>query len=193
MAKRNYREIQQEYLRRVAFAGKRPFQEYHRPEPVAEKLARLSRMAESGCREWLGKIGTHGYAYIDYRVGHRRFHRKAATVAYELRNGPVPKGKEVSHSCDNRKCVNPDHLLAETHSENITRRAPYRWGLRCKHCKAEKEQADWKRREWTCRDCNARRAKEWRERTGYDYNNYYAANKDRINAQRRLRRSKAKP
>jgi hypothetical protein len=48
------------------------------------------------------------------------------------------------------------------------------------------------RQEWGCRTCRADRAKQWRSETGYDYNAYYVANKDRINGRRRKRRNDAK-
>jgi hypothetical protein len=193
----NYREIQKEYLRRTEFSSdaknrKRPFREYHTAESITEKMQRLSKPLENGCREWLGKIGTGGYAHVDYRKNGRRLHRKAATVAYELKNGSVPVGKEVSHLCDNRRCVNPDHLIAETHSENIRRRKPFpRFkGHRCKrgHPLDGVKLAS----NGGCPICEKVRVTEWKERTGYDFNKYRAANKDRINAQRRARRKSLK-
>ena len=121
--------------------------------PVDQLFAKYTRKDEqTGCLIWTGKIGTHGYAYVSYREGMQRLHRKAATVALEIAGRPRVGDLEVDHLCRNRACVNPDHMRYTTRSENSLNRAPYRYVPNCKHCGRPKEyMAEWKKPEWRCR------------------------------------------
>jgi HNH endonuclease len=79
---------------------------------------------KTGCWIWLKGTDIHGYA----KIKHDGRTRKVASVAYEFYCGPIPKGLEISHVCPkgaNRLCVNPKHLIAETHSANLRRRRPF--------------------------------------------------------------------
>ncbi len=38
---------------------------------------------------------------------------------YEKNFGPIEKGKVLRHSCDNRMCININHLLVGTHQDNV--------------------------------------------------------------------------
>lgn len=68
----------------------------------------------SGCLIWQGSVW-NGYGRIQYGGRTLRAHRWAWTI----RHGPIRRGMVVCHRCDERRCVNADHLFLAPQAGNL--------------------------------------------------------------------------
>jgi hypothetical protein len=81
------------------------------------------------CWLWVGATVPAGYGRFGPGYAHR--------WSYEHHVGPIAPGLEIDHLCRNRSCVNPAHLEAVTHRENMRRSdTPMGANARATHCKS---------------------------------------------------------
>lgn len=93
-----------------------------RYNPTSRFIKRVKKTDD--CWVWQGRKGRGGYGVFDWKNTTMGAHR----ASYELFIGKIPDELEIMHLCDNKLCVNPKHLKAGTHLENM--RDMYEKGLR---------------------------------------------------------------
>lgn len=121
-------------------------------------------MTTTVCVEAIGATNNSGY--VSTRLGGKRIgaHRAAYIKAF----GEIPLGQYVLHKCDNRKCINTEHLFLGTQAENIQ-------DMVAKGRQATEELLpQWKGGVWKDREQRLAKMKA-----------YYALNRERIQAQQK--------
>lgn len=59
----------------------------------------------------IDKVNVAGYGWIKDDFAHR--------MSYKCFKGVIPKGKLILHICNNKRCINPEHLYAGTRTDNL--------------------------------------------------------------------------
>ena len=70
------------------------------------------------CINWSKGIGSDGYGLTKRNNKLYRAHRLAYCDYHNIDHSDI-KGQLVRHTCDNRKCINPEHLVIGTHQDNM--------------------------------------------------------------------------
>lgn len=70
------------------------------------------------CWEWSGSCSPFGYARCNIKLDGIKFYRVSRLVYY-LMNRNISDHIHICHSCDNPKCINPDHLYGGTRNDNM--------------------------------------------------------------------------
>jgi transposase-like protein len=83
-------------------------------QEVRKRLKKRSECPRSGCWEWQASV-IGGYGQIKFQGKSWLVHR----LSWRIHFGKIPKGLYVCHSCDNRRCWRPSHLMLGSHTANM--------------------------------------------------------------------------
>lgn len=84
---------------------------------------RTNRGPRGTCVEYGDQYGDQTYIQTSRSINGRKIHCRVhkAALLKKIRQISVPEGLEASHLCHNKRCMEPNHIVAEPHWINMTR------------------------------------------------------------------------
>lgn len=79
-------------------------------QSVTDRLSKHVVKSDT-CWEWQGTMFAGKYPYFSQKQDNGKYTvRFVHRITYELHVGPIPHGKQLTRTCHNLRCVNPEHI-----------------------------------------------------------------------------------
>lgn len=85
---------------------------------------RIEIREEGGCWFWIGRLSDNGYGEVHKNYWGKYYKvSRAHQLSYIIFRGDYNRNLMILHSCNNRNCVNPNHLRVGTAKDNMDDRS----------------------------------------------------------------------